>query len=358
MQTAAITSRFLTGCSSLAGFADAEGVVSNQGLVHHIVANHLIRTVGSQELFLKLTNEVIQFAEQAYLRRDLDSLEEASQMLVNLPVEAARQIGLYYYALAVKRRGDLDQAQTLFEAVADNASIAYRARAIQGLGANYLSKGQLDEALRFQLEALRMSSDKDAHGLQTMLMAHWDIAIVRSLAGDHKGSLGCFEKLWPLVCQIAKRQPFYVYKYHNALAVELSETGRIEEAKAASKIALASPFASAYPEWIQTRDDLNEKDASAAHSVVAIAYALKDDISPQPEVEQQRNPKPISVLARLSLLVLSWLVGDCAHFQTAITCVVTPGTTINHQTTCETLERLGNSIKSRAPPQHTGTQSH
>jgi hypothetical protein len=59
MQAAAITSRFLTGCSSKAGFADSESVVSNDGLLHHIVASHLLQTVSSQALFLKLTSSIL-----------------------------------------------------------------------------------------------------------------------------------------------------------------------------------------------------------------------------------------------------------------------------------------------------------
>ena len=76
MQTAAITSRFLTGCSSQVGLADSENVVSRSDLLRHIVAKHLVQTVHSQELFVKLTNELIRFAEQAYFARNVDALDE------------------------------------------------------------------------------------------------------------------------------------------------------------------------------------------------------------------------------------------------------------------------------------------
>jgi tetratricopeptide (TPR) repeat protein len=272
MQAAANTNRFLTGCSSSMGLADLESVVGNNDFLRHILASRLIQTVTSQELFLKLTNSLIQFAEQAYLRRDLDALEEISRVLMNLPIDAARQIGLYYHALTIKRKGHLDEAQTLLETVADKAPLNYRARATQGLGANYHDKGQLNEALRFQLEALRMASDKTAHGLQTTLLAHGEIAIVRSLDGDHHGALADLEKLWPLFYHVAKQNPFYFYVFNNELAVELGEAGRIEEAEAACKIALASPFASAYPEWAETRQELEAKRTSATPSVVAINH--------------------------------------------------------------------------------------
>lgn len=294
MQAAAITSRFLTGRSSTAGFADSDSVVGNDGFLRHIVAGHLIQTVSSQELFLKLTNASIQFAEQAYLRRDLNALEDVSPVLMNLPPEAARQIGLYYHALVIKRKGHLDEAQMLLETVANNAPLNYRARAIQGLGANYLDKGQPNETLRFQLEALRMASSKNAHGLQTMFMAHGEIAVVRSLDGDHKRALSDLEGLWPLVYQVAKQRPFYFYLFHNELAVELGEAGRVEEARAACKIALAYPFASAYPEWSETRQELEAKRTSATPSIVAINRAPEADSSP--EVEPQRQAEPSRAL--------------------------------------------------------------
>jgi tetratricopeptide (TPR) repeat protein len=347
MHATAITSRFLTGYSSKARFADAEGVVSIHGLLDHFVTSHLIRTVHSRDLLLKLTNHVILLAEQAFLMRDLDQLEEMSRILTNLPVDAARQAGLYYHALAIKRKGSTVEAQTLFETVADNVQTAYSARAIQGLGAHYLGKGRLNDALRLQLEALRASSDTTAHGLQTMLMAHWDIAIVRSLAGDHKGALGCFERLRPLVCQVAKRLPFYFYKYHNALAVELGEIGRIEEATAASKIALASPFAPAYPEWSETRDEIAARRTAATPSVVSIGRPAATTPSPQAEAvhlrqgENQRKPK------RSSELIFSWPINRTHRLRSIVPMAATAAITRVAQSI---LERIRICIGPRAPP--------
>src|SRR5919205_2797166 len=217
MQNAAMTNRFLTADSSRVGLADSEIVVSRGGLLWQIVASHLTQTFHSQEAFLKLTSELIVVAEQAYVTCNLDALEEVSRVLMSLPVEAARQIGSYYYALRIKRKGQIDEAQRLLETVADNAPPGYRARAIQGLGALYLDRGQLDETLRLQIEALRAVPNKTAHGLQTALMAHLEIAIVTSIAGDHKGALSYLECLRPFVHLVAKQRPFYFYLYCNEL---------------------------------------------------------------------------------------------------------------------------------------------
>ncbi|HYV05336.1 MAG TPA: hypothetical protein VFB82_12155, partial [Blastocatellia bacterium] len=76
--------------------------------------------------------------------RDLNALKEVSRALMNLPMDAARQIGTYYYALAINREGHTDEAVTLLQTVADNAPITYRARAIQTLGGIHHDLGQLD----------------------------------------------------------------------------------------------------------------------------------------------------------------------------------------------------------------------
>jgi tetratricopeptide (TPR) repeat protein len=270
MQNAAMTNRFLTADSSRVGLADSEIVVSRSGLLWQLVASHLTHTFHSQAAFIKLTHDLIEVAEQAYVTCNLDALEEVSQVLMSLPVEAARQIGLYYYALSIKRKGQIHEAQRLLEMVADHAPPAYRARAIQGLGAVHHDLGRLDEAVKFQLEALRAVPNKTAHGWQTALMAHFEIAIVTSIDGDHKGALSKLEGLKPLVNQVAKQSPFYYYLYCNELAIEFGELGRIAEAEAAIEIALHSPYVAANPNWPETRQEIETKRTSATPSVVAI----------------------------------------------------------------------------------------
>jgi tetratricopeptide (TPR) repeat protein len=289
MQAAAITSRFLTGFSSKAGLADSEIVVSHGRLIQHIVASHLAQTVHSHETFLTLANTLIHSAEQVYMLRNVDALEEVSSVLMNLPIDGARQIGLYYYALAINRKGQRDEAEALLEAVANKAPITYRARAIQTLGGNCHDKGQLDEAARFQFEALRLASDQNAHGLQTTLLAHLEISHLKSDKGDHKGALGVLESISPLVQTVARRNPLYFYFYHNELAVEFAELDCVAEAEAASAVALASPFATAYPEWSETRDEIAAKRASATPSVIGINRP--PEAKPSPQIEQQRQPK-------------------------------------------------------------------
>lgn len=338
-----MTSCFLTGSSNL-GLADSEIVVSRSGLLRQIVADNLVQTVHTQGSFLKLTNELIRLAEQAYVLRDVETLDEVSRVLMNLPVGAARQIGSYYYSLAIYRKGRREEANSLLKRTAFDAPITYAARSIQSLGANYLDKGQPDETLRFQLEALRAASDKDAHGLKTTLLARWEIAIVRSLSGDHYRALEDLQALWSLVLQVAAREPFYFYVFHNGLAVELGEIGRIDEAMAACQIALASPFAPAYPEWAETRLELEAKRTSATPSVVAVSRL--SEVIPSPQTQPQPCQKPNQVIA------FWWLGIRGAALQIAL--IPFAGLRVRaRQAKREILEVLGRCSRSRAPPVRT-----
>ena len=288
MQRAATTSRVPAGSSSKMEFSGSEIIVSRNRLLQHIVTRHLRLAVHSQELFVELANELIRFAEQAYFIRDVAALDDVSRILMNLPVDGARQIGTYYYALAINREARAE-AETLLESIADNGPITYRARAIQTLGANYLEKGQLDEVLRFQLEALKVASDPNARGFQTALLAHWEIAIVKSLNGDHGGALADLKKLQPLVNLIGEKKPFYFYAYCNSLAVELAELGCLADAEAFSAITLASPLARVYSEWSETRDEIAAKRTAATPTVVGINRVATIALSPKTEPRRRRR---------------------------------------------------------------------
>jgi tetratricopeptide (TPR) repeat protein len=342
MQRVANTNRFLTGCSSKAEFANSEIAVCSGGLLRHFVADRLAQTIQSG-LYVSLTNELVGFAEQAFVLRNLNALEDVSHLLMNLPVDAARQIGFYYHALAINRKGRRDAAEALFEQIACTGPITYRARAIQTLGANYLDRGQSDETLRLQLEALRVASDKDADSLLTTVKAHFEIAVLTSIVGDHKGSLVSFGKLWPLVHCVAKQHPFYFHLYHNGLAVELAAAGRIAEAEAAISIALASPFAPAYPEWSETRDEIAETRRAASRSVVAIQRAPEADVAPQ--AESQRKPTQVIRVA------LGWPVSDKDFFQRSIVTISVTATLLF--STLSILDRTLICIGPRAPPIRT-----
>jgi tetratricopeptide (TPR) repeat protein len=309
-------------------------------MLHRAILRRVAQAVDSCQPFIDLANKLINLAEFAYGRREMDRLEQTSLVLMNLPVVGARQIGLYYHGLTLKRKGKIEEAQSLLESVADNAPSTYRARAIQSLGAIQYSFGKPGEALRYYLDSLRAASDQDNRDLLTTLYAYFEISHLQSDDGDHRGALATLEKIFPLVRIASSQNPSYFYNYWANTAFELGRIGRIDEAESALSIALACPFALDYPEWLETRDDLAEKRSSQTASAAAgdpVACA-------SPEKQPGRLPKPARALAR------PWLaLAGVTRVNTQIT-VVTLASISYFPIPQTILDRLGRAFIPRGPP--------
>src|SRR5262245_60341179 len=112
MQRAAKTS-FLIGISSEQRFADSENPISRSALLD-MSLSRLAQSAKSNRALTELTSRLIHLAEHFYSLRDIERLGEASRGLMNLPLRRARQIGLFYKGLALKRAGQIDDAASLF----------------------------------------------------------------------------------------------------------------------------------------------------------------------------------------------------------------------------------------------------
>lgn len=305
-----------------------------------MVLSRLAHSANSHQVFTELASRFIRLAEHFYSLRDLKRLEETSRVLMNLPAAGAQHIGLFYQALTLKRAGQIDEAQALFETIADNGPLAYRARAIQALGALHYDKGQPAEALRFHLEAARATSYGIGHNLLVTLMVQLEISHIQAHVGDHRRALTNLENLASLVRIVAKEHPFYHCFYHNALAVEFGELGQIAEAEAACSIALASPFAPACPELNDTRDEIAGKRQSATSSIVAVGHP--------PETERWAHAQPQRQTKPLHTLAFSWLASDRTSFQRSINPIPPIATTA--LSAISIIDRVLICIAPRAPP--------
>jgi tetratricopeptide (TPR) repeat protein len=193
----------------------------------------------------------------------MDVVEQASQVMLALPnSDHLNSVARYYQSLCLKQRRDFELARRSLESVVEGTMPQYRARALQIIGATYHESGEPDAALPFYLAAGKLGADCD---LPTLAESQRMTAVIRSIHGDHKQALADLERLFPLVRAIGKLYPVLYYDFLNSLAVELGEVGRVAEAEAALSIALTSPFASAYPEWSETRDEIGPSGNPPPH---------------------------------------------------------------------------------------------
>jgi tetratricopeptide (TPR) repeat protein len=340
MQAAAKRNLVLIDFSSNAAFVDSLCAVNDDGSYMHFLLGELARSSRSRQAFHELASRLTKLAEHAYYFRDMKTVQQASLVLMTLPLDSARQVGQYYQALALKRGGEKAKAKALLEPIAENAPVEYRARAIQTLGTIYHEQGDLDDALTLYLESARAVLHKGARAPVANLIAHSQVSFIKSDVGDHGGALTHLQSLSTLAESAARQSPFYLYAYHNALAVEFSALGRLAEAEAACAFALASPFAHAYPEWSATRHEIAAKRQAASPSIVAVPRAPKTDRAPQ--VESQRNAKPVV------RFVPGYQATDKVFFQRSVFTI--PAISTITFSTVSILNRMLICVGPRAPP--------
>jgi hypothetical protein len=213
-----------------------------------------------------------------------------------LPCEY-HNIGQYYRALSIRRRYGVAAANVILESVATSAAtpLRYRARALHAIGAHYFDIGKRSESLRFFLEAGHAASPKHGCDLLTATFSPWMIAVIKSVNGDHNGAMVDLENLFPLVRLITPEYPQWYYFYANALAVELGELGKLEQAQHTSHIALASPYASVNPEWHETAKENQQKARRASRSVVAIS---RKEFQREDHAEEEISNEQASLITR------------------------------------------------------------
>lgn len=269
MQTAA-TNRFLLTSSSSLKRSNLQNVIKLGGFYQQIFT--LAKDAYKSDALCNLGNNLIAVAEHAYTLREMNTVEEVAELTMALPLprdyERAAQ---YYKALCVGRRGDVSEAVSLLESVADDAPPHYRARALQSIGTILLWKTPDKQTASKMFAEACYFAHRHAGDVFTVVNSRWMLAVIKSMEGDHLGSLDDLESLFPLIRTVALRHPMTYYGYLNSLAVELGEVGRIEEAFNASHIALSSPYGAALFELRETRKELLLKARRASRSKVSLS---------------------------------------------------------------------------------------
>jgi tetratricopeptide (TPR) repeat protein len=251
--------------------AEIRRAISPGELYQHL-ASEIIKGFHRKEALSQFGNDLINLAEHAYSLRQMETLEHISQVLLNLPLAREyRSIAHYFQAYCIKRSGQFFKARSIFERVADEAPLRYRARAMAALGSIAFDRGEYQSVLPLYIEGRRIASHgREFDPLAEFYTQHM-MAVMRSIDGDNHGALEDLEKMSPLVRAISSTYPPIYCNYLNSLAVELAEVGRLEEAARACRITLAPSFANAYPEVRETWDDIVSKGRRASRSFVSFA---------------------------------------------------------------------------------------
>ena len=146
------------------------------------------------------------------------------------------------------------------------------------------------------MEAARAAIAERDYLTQCMALRH--LAVIRSIHGDHRGALSDLKRLLPIMHWVGAIYPSEYCEHLNSLAVELGETGNVEEAHRAVDFALSSQFASAYPHWKETKLELASKpERPFAPIVFAVGawYRIQESLQPDCATARQRVGTSVSV---------------------------------------------------------------
>ena len=261
--------------SSLKNLASVSNRLGLGGLYQQF-GRGMFEVAAAKESLFANARQLIAIADQAHGARRLDISERAGELLFNLPLADKYQyIASYYGALRLKREGWQDLAKKSLEEVAEKGPLSFRARALSSLG-SIIENKCFDDSLPFRIEAFQIAS-KFTHDPLIMIESQRAIAINKSIQGDNLGALEDFRKLLPLVRLFGNYYPFLLPNLHNSAAVVLLELNRIDDARNASMVALASPYACAYPEWVETGIDIERRAIELAE--IPVVYPI-DDVYP------------------------------------------------------------------------------
>ncbi len=229
---------------------------------------------------------LVELARHAWISRQVDLLDQTVRAILALPLDPGVQnVAHYYNAYALGRAGGPDQTRAVLDGLIDAALPEYKPRIILGLSGCHLIAGNLDESTRIYLEAARAASNTDAPCKSSALRG---LALIRSIRGDHKGSLSDLERLFPVMRSFATSSPEDYRYYLNNLAYELGQVGRIEEAKAAINVALRSPNAHRFPDWAETAQELETMQRRVFYPVTLAVGTPADKEAARGEVHPPR----------------------------------------------------------------------
>jgi tetratricopeptide (TPR) repeat protein len=225
----------------------------------------------------------------------MDTLEQISQVLLDMPLACEfRSIAQYYQGLCVKRKGEVEGARALFERVAEEAPLKYRARAIIALGSVAFDSGDFRSALPFYIEAGKAAIHRQGFDPLAAFYTLHMLAVLRSIDGDNRGALEDLERIFPLARAVGSLYPPVYYNYLNSRAVGLAELGRLEEAARVCQITLAPSFADVYPEYRETWNDIALRGRRPSRSSVYFAQRTRNPENvlrlPAPELGDSFSP--------------------------------------------------------------------
>jgi tetratricopeptide (TPR) repeat protein len=169
----------------------------------------------------------------------------------------------------------------LLEQAVNHAPRNYQARALLVLGSVTGYRKDYKAEAAFYRHALRLNTSDTF----TTVEANRAIAISKAVDGDHKQAVKILESVLQLAHYYRGHNPYLYLHTLNSLAVEYQAVGRLREALELARIATASPLASFWHEFSETRAEIEREIVETQAQAIAIVVPARlPEQKPQPKV--------------------------------------------------------------------------
>jgi hypothetical protein len=228
--------------------------------------------------YRELGNRILGEIKAAHAFRQIETVRGLASILINNPIREFQLIAEYYLIWCDyrQRKHDTETLDRIIE-----QSRTYKTQALTSKATFEAHKGKTEAALYFYGEALKTSRT-----ISQYVDLSRAIAAMKGAEGFHNAAIRDMENLLPIVRHV---EPLSYYELLNSYAVELGEVGRKSEARSVIKLALASPYAWAYPEWQQTGEEL--RPASRSFIVPDSSPVRVGKLLNMPQVERAEAAK-------------------------------------------------------------------
>ena len=194
-------------------------------------------------------NRLITRAESACGLNDTQLLEAAGRELSLMKGEA-EAIGIYYLAVAERRRGNVELSRGMLESVLPELPQRFRARALMSLARTF-GDGLIDDAKPIYEQALSESPfDVNVFALASRMLA--------------RGNLDKMIRIGPMAEAAGISRPDTLLDYWNELALEFAASGHIEQASKTIEFVLRMPAALQKPNYLDTAEQIERDRARPA----------------------------------------------------------------------------------------------
>jgi hypothetical protein len=237
-------------------------------------------------LFIGVFSELDSLARKAILRASVahavradEEVRKCSKFLISLGLPACTPIGAYYAGLATldSDSGDNQTAKELFELAANDAPFPFNHRASMSLSVTAIYAGDYNSARQI-CEKIKTSSDHHAY-----LEANMTLGMLHGYEGDSIRAAQILENLYPEIKSADDSLAHIRAHYYNNLAVELKGADRLDDAKKASSVAIASPLARVWSEFGKTAKSIDDELAARERNAGVITGPWKANSLTDPE---------------------------------------------------------------------------